>query len=407
MGDYRYHPPLIFSTASAGFTRLPGDCFAHRPDGRCQEKALAMALLWECLSNYRNFCLAIYAIPCNLMLKHKWKDVAFSIAEHGGVISLFQFLGQNIRQHLYVLVYHRVDEYDRCPWLDPVLISAEPAQFNAQMRLIAEKYHPVSAVDVLRAIDGEQPLPPNAVLVTVDDGYRDFKEVIFPITNQYGIEPVLFIPTAYVGRGPFWWDKLFAAISNWPGLEISTPLGSFSLRSPAEKNQVIRHLIQKVKTLPFDQGMQIIDALYNDHAPQNMADTCDILTWDELRTLAHNGVTIAAHTHTHALLSRIPFERACQEIRMSQDIIRREIGQALPIFAFPDGKLEFFTPDLLEFLCDEGFKFAVTTVEGSASLSGERLLCFPRTGVWPTHTLSAFHYHLTSVYRQFEQNPAY
>jgi len=341
------------------------------------------------------------------MPSHNWKELAFNIAEHSGVINLFQFLGQNIKQYLYVLIYHRVDEYDHCPWLDPALISAEPAQFRAQMRLVAKKYHPVSAEDVLSAIDGVQPLPPNAVLVTVDDGYRDFKEEIFPIVNQYGIKPVLFVPTAYIGKGPFWWDKLFAAIATCPAAEISTPLGSFSLRNPAEKEQAVIHLRQKVKALPFDEGMQIVDMLYNNHASQEKVDTCDVLTWDELRTLANNGVTIAAHTHTHALLSRIPFERACQEIRMSQDNIRREIGQALPIFAFPDGKLEFFTPDLLEFLHGEGFKFAVTTVEGSASLSGGRHLCFPRIGVWTTHTLSAFHYHLTPIYRRFEQNTVY
>jgi len=341
------------------------------------------------------------------MLSYKWKELAFNIAEHSGVISLFQFLGQNIRQHLYVLIYHRVDEHARCPWLDPALISAEPAQFREQMRLIAEKYHPVSAEDVLSAIDGMQPLPPNAVLVTVDDGYRDFKEVAFPITNQYGIKPVLFIPTAFVGKGPFWWEKLFTAVSNYPGPEISTPLGSFSIRSLPEKKQAIRHLKQEVKKLPFEQGMQIVDALYHDFVPRNSDDTRSILTWDELRVLARSGVTIAAHTHTHALLSRIPFEQACSEIRTSQEVIRSEIGKALPIFAFPDGTPGSFTPELIELLRDEGFKFAVTTIEGSASLSDDRVLCFPRIGFWPSHSLSAFHFHLTPVYSRFKQLLAY
>lgn len=341
------------------------------------------------------------------MQKQRWKNAAFNIVEHSGAISFFQYLGQKIRQHLYVLVYHRVDEYGNRPWLDPALISAEPAQFNSQMRLVAEKYHPVSAEDVLNAINGEQPLPPNSVLVTVDDGYRDFSEVIFPITSQYGIKPVLFIPTAYVGQGLFWWDKLYTAVDNCPTSEISTPLGSFSLHNQVERKRAVEQMRQAVKALPFDQGMQIVSALYDEFAPQNMAGMRSTLTWDELRTLTKGGVTIAAHTHTHPLLSRIPYKLACQEIRTSQETIRREIGQALPIFAFPDGKWDYFTPDLIKFLRYEGFKFAVTTLEGSASLSNERLLCFPRIGVWPTHTLAAFHYHLTPVYRRFKQNLVY
>jgi len=214
---------------------------------------------------------------------------------------------------------------------------------------------------------------------------------------------VLFIPTAYVGKGPFWWDKLFIAVSNYPGPEISTPVGSFSIRSPEEKKHATRYLRQEVKKLPFEQGMQIVDALYHDFVPRNADDTRSILTWDELRVLARSGVTIAAHTHTHALLSRIPLEQASQEIRTSQETIHRELGQSLPIFAYPNGKTEDFTAEHVDLLHDLGFKFAVTMVEGSASLSNERLLCFPRIGLSPGHSLSAFHFHLTPVYRFFRR----
>ena len=335
--------------------------------------------------------------------KTGWKSTALDVVENLGVIAFFQNLGHYLKEYLYVLVYHRVDEYDHRPYLDSALISADPAQLDAQMRLIAEKYHPVSAEDVLDAIEGRHLLPKNSVLVTVDDGYQDFKEIIFPITERYGIKPVLFIPTAFVGQGLFWWDKLYAAVNYCPISKISTPLGSFSLHNQAERKKAIVYLRQAVKALPFDQGMSIVNSLYDEFAPQNMVNVCSTLTWDELRILAQGGVTIAAHTHTHPLLSMIPYELACQEIRTSQETIRREIGWALPIFAFPDGKQKYFNSDLIKFLDDEGFIFAVTTVEGSASLSGERLLCFPRIGVWPAHSLSAFHYHLTPVYNLYRK----
>ena len=340
--------------------------------------------------------------------KTGWNSKALDVIENLGVIALFQNLGHYLKEYLYVLVYHRVDEYDHRPYLDSALISADPAQFDAQMRLIAEKYHPVSVEDVLDAIEGRHLLPKNSVLVTVDDGYRDFKEMIYPVTERYGIKPVLFIPSAYVGQGLFWWDKLFVAISDCPRQEISTPFGSFSIRNPGEKKRVIERLRHEVKTLPFEQGMRFVDSLYDAFALINFDSPPATLTWDELRALAHSGVTIAAHTHTHALLSRISFEQACYEIRTSQEAIRSEIGKVLPIFAFPDGKPGFFTPELIEFLRSEGFKFAVTTIEGSASLSDDRVLCFPRIGLWPNHSLSAFHFRLTPVYRFFRrEHPVY
>jgi peptidoglycan/xylan/chitin deacetylase (PgdA/CDA1 family) len=335
--------------------------------------------------------------------RRKWKATVHNMVEKLGVMTLFQKSGHFLGEVLYVLAYHRVDEFAHRPYLEPTLISAEPAQFENQMRLIAQRYHPVSAEEVLAALHGHRRLPKDAVLVTVDDGYRDFKEVLYPITQRYNIRPVLFVPTAFVGQGVFWWDQLYIAICNCPHQEISTQFGAFSLRTPEEKQQALERLRQAVKTLPFDQGMQFVASLYAQFAPRDFDPTPCTLNWDELRELSAAGATIAAHTHHHVLLTRIPFEQACQEIRTSQELIRREIGQALPIFAFPDGKPEFISAELINFLRQEGIEFAVSTIEGSATLSAGNALCFPRLGLWPNHSLAAFHFHLTPVYRFFKR----
>jgi len=331
--------------------------------------------------------------------KKRWKDAALNYAEKLGVNTIFQYFDRYLGETLYVLIYHRVEEYGLHPYLDPALISAVPAQFDAQMRLITEKYHPVSVEDVLSAIESQAPLPNNPVLVTVDDGYRDFKDVLLPIAKRYGIKPILFIPTAFVGQGLFWWDKLYIAISNCTKDELPTPYGIFPVRTLEEKSQAIGQLRQEVKALPFEQGMQFVNSIYAEHTTKDFNPPSITLTWDELRQLSTEGVTIAAHTHTHPLLSRITFEQACQEIRLSQETICREIGKALPIFAYPDGKPEYIPLELIDFLRTEGFKFAVTTVEGGATLSADTALYFPRIGLWPSHTLAAFHLHLTPFYR--------
>jgi peptidoglycan/xylan/chitin deacetylase (PgdA/CDA1 family) len=80
------------------------------------------------------------------------------------------------------------------------------------MKLVASRYNPVSAEDLVQAASGGSPLPKDAVLVTVDDGYLDFKEVIFPVCSRFGIRPLLFMPTAFVGSGTYWWDKVYQII---------------------------------------------------------------------------------------------------------------------------------------------------------------------------------------------------
>lgn len=342
------------------------------------------------------------------MSNHVLKARAFDLAERTGLFSTLQHFVRVGDQRLYVLNYHRVDEIDRRPWLDPSLISTTPENFDAQMRLVARKYQPVSAEDVLDAIDGKRSLPRDAVLVTVDDGYRDFGETIFPLAIQHGIRPVVFIPTAFVGEGKFWWDKLYAAVRNHPGSEISTPFGRLSLRDDSERNIALIEIRRNVKKMPFKEGMRFVDDLYQAFASDEAKTEKDTLTWDELREIVRRGATVAAHTHTHPLLSRIPFEDACREIKLSQETINREIGQALPIFAYPDGQPDSFNDELVGFLRSEEFKLAFTTVEGSASLSGGSLLSFPRVGVWNELSLPAFHFHLTPVYSRVKNgHPIY
>jgi len=103
------------------------------------------------------------------------------------------------------------------------------------MQLISRKYHPVTSGDVLGAVDQGRLLPRDAVLVTVDDGYRDFLEVVFPIVKRYGIQPVLFISTLYIERGMFWWDRLAWAMRNTQVTAIETPIGPISLGTEAER----------------------------------------------------------------------------------------------------------------------------------------------------------------------------
>lgn len=305
------------------------------------------------------------------------------------------------KNFLTVLNYHRVDHAENRPWLDPSLISATPEQFDEQMSLLRKDYSPVNTEDVLVALSGQRTLPKRAVLVTVDDGYRDFAEFIFPVCAKYDIQPLLFVPTAYPAKGGFWWDKLYWAVHNWEANELETPYGYFSLSTSDDREVALQKLRMAIKANDFKEGMAFIGQIYNGSKPKSTSDAADVLDWDELRTLSQNGAAIAAHTHSHPLLTRIPFSEACAEIHQSQEIIHKEIGKALPVFAFPDGQPAFFSPALSDFLKGEKIEFGVTTVDRNAVLSAENARHFPRVGVYQKLSIEAFAYRLTPFYKAF------
>lgn len=88
------------------------------------------------------------------------------------VVDLFEKLERPRPNLLRTLAYHRVDEADARPGLDPALLSAIPAAFEAQVAYLARHYSVISMAAALKALRGGPPLPERAVLITFDDAYQ-------------------------------------------------------------------------------------------------------------------------------------------------------------------------------------------------------------------------------------------
>lgn len=268
---------------------------------------------------------------------------------------------------LRILTYHRVDHPERVPFLSPELNSATPEGFDEQMRYVAEHYQPVSPQDLLDFFDHQRPLPPRAVMVTFDDAYRDFAEHAWPVLKRYNIPVALFVATDYPDqpKRSFWWDRLYSALGQTRVQAVETPFQpSLPLATPAQRTRAFRLLRNYVKTLPHEQALLWVDEFC---ARLGVVDAGrnHVLSWDELRALAADGVTLGAHTRSHPMLNRVSLQTVRHEVAGSLNDLRRQIGRALPIFAYPGGGL---SDDVVNVLKDEGFALAFTTVRGLNAL---------------------------------------
>jgi peptidoglycan/xylan/chitin deacetylase (PgdA/CDA1 family) len=282
---------------------------------------------------------------------------------------------------LRVLTYHRIDEPTRRPWLDPGLISASPIDFEEQMAYLATYYQMVTVRDVLAAVKSRNinDVPPRAVLVTFDDGYYDFEEHAWPILRRYKIPATLFVPTAYPDHPErtFWWDDLYQALQNTNRQDIlNTPIGAFSLSNIVSRKQAYQHLKNYMKTLRHAEAILRVIELCSKLGIQP-ATNC-IMSWDSLRKLRQEGLTLGAHTRTHPLLHRISLDEAREEAIGSFEDLEHEIGFAPPIFAYPGGE---FNNDMVSMLEREGFALAFTTKRGINSISHMNPLKIQRINV--------------------------
>jgi peptidoglycan/xylan/chitin deacetylase (PgdA/CDA1 family) len=251
--------------------------------------------------------------------------------------------------------------------LNPDVATASLAQLERQLRHITRFYHPVSAGEVLAARAGRHILPPRAVLITFDDGYRDFGQLAWPLLKQYRVPAVLFVPTAFFDDSEriFWADALWQLIKRTSHTNVVVPgLGRRRLFTPRQRLATYRELLDLLKAGPpraRREGLAALAELFGVQPEPPHA----FLNWPEVRKLAADGVTMAAHSRTHERLDQLQGQDLWREVDGCRTDLIRELGACEPLFAYPYGETN---TTAVRAVCDVGFALGFTTICGVSDL---------------------------------------
>ncbi len=150
-------------------------------------------------------------------------------------------------------------------------VDLDPGLFDQQMAELAESGQVLALDEAVATLGRGDGGPDDAVVVTFDDGTPDVVDVALPILERHGIPMTLYVATSFVGADAGFWR-------------------------------------------PEDQA----------------------ITWDALREAVSTGlVTIGSHTHTHALLDRLPAADLADELDRSIELIGDELQRSPDHFAYP------------------------------------------------------------------------
>lgn len=93
------------------------------------------------------------------------------------------------------------------------------------------------------------------------------------------------------------------------------------------------------------------------------------LTWDDLKELSAEGVTLGHHAASHRHLPRMPLQEAKADINRATDAFVEHLGYRPDIFAYPYGE---FNEALAKFLESEGFILGIAQYSGAVGLRTDR-----------------------------------
>jgi peptidoglycan/xylan/chitin deacetylase (PgdA/CDA1 family) len=271
------------------------------------------------------------------------------------------------RRGAIVLLYHRIGRPgDRLPHLDV-------SNFETQMQWLRESCEIIHPRDLPSRAGGDHESAGPSVVVTFDDGYRDYFDNAYPILKSLDITAVNFPSTAFLDDPSRmgWWDRLYLSVKATRLPEATAPgdAGPTSL-TPEGRDKFLKRCKAYIKERP---------AIEHDELTTRISRTLEVdetmlavprqtMTWDEIRAAADFTV-YGGHTHTHVIVSQVDEPTLDREIKVCRDRLHSETGVAPELFAYPNGRRSDFNDSAKQSLTRYGFNIAFSAIEGIADAS--------------------------------------
>jgi peptidoglycan/xylan/chitin deacetylase (PgdA/CDA1 family) len=118
---------------------------------------------------------------------------------------------------LPVLMYHSIADEPETGVSPYYRTSTHPASFRQQVGFLAEQgYRSLDFSAAVALSQQGKSVPQKSVVITFDDGFRNFRTKAFPVLEEYGFTATVFLPTGFIhnarqsfkGKECLTWDEV-------------------------------------------------------------------------------------------------------------------------------------------------------------------------------------------------------
>ncbi len=234
---------------------------------------------------------------------------------------------------LQVMVYHRV--LDDVDIMRPSEVSK--VHFAWQMDMVSKYFNVLPLSEGIKRLKSGS-LPPRAVAITFDDGYKDNYKNALPILKHHSLPATLFVAVGYLNGGRMWNDSIIEAIRGVDGCSIdltSIGLENYSVNTMNDRFRAAQNIIGKLKYSPQSERSEKAEyiASMSSGLPTDL-----MLTSEELKDMVSNGIDVGGHTISHPILSELDSKVALREIEEGKHVLEAITGKDVSTFAYPNGK---------------------------------------------------------------------
>ena len=168
------------------------------------------------------------------------------------LLSGLSYIALTYFQGVPVLNYHQINNQDYN------MLTLSDTEFEAQMNYLHRHgYTAISPDQLVDYLQYGKNLPPNPVLITLDDGYADNYRVAYPILQKYHYTATIFLITDFVSHyGKYLtWDQIKEMSDNGLTFEDHT-LSHISLPKASDE-EISKQLVKSKQALEWRIGKKV------------------------------------------------------------------------------------------------------------------------------------------------------
>ncbi|MDE6025344.1 MAG: polysaccharide deacetylase family protein [Lachnospiraceae bacterium] len=298
---------------------------------------------------------------------------------------------------LYIVMYHYVRELKNSRY--PGIKGMDIKLFRKQIAFFKQNFNIVTMEQVIDASDGKVDLPPNAMLLTFDDGYIDGYTYVFPILKEEKLQGSFFISGMTFSEHQLLdVNKVHYILASadirqllsdvkkkmdyFRGKEFDFPATEELFEEYAVANRFdnketifVKRILQTV--LPERLRNRIASDLFEEYVGVSEKQLAYeiYLTKEQIRTMKNHGMFIGFHGYNHYWLGNLPKEKMQQDILKGLEVMDEFLVPGRWVMNYPYGS---YNADVLECVKKHGACLGLTADVRIADLSTDGLLELPR-----------------------------
>lgn len=251
------------------------------------------------------------------------------------------------------------------------------AEFESHLLFLAENFSVVGLGAMVESIRSRGQLT-NQLALTFDDGLRNNLTAAYPVLKRLSLPATFFVCPELIEKGRWLWNH--EARERLETMAIEQRQRFASQHVDLNGSIDVEQIIGWMKTLRLREREAVENEIRTEtnafRPSSEQRRKCDVMSWEELRTLDSGLITIGSHTVNHPILSTLTPQQLRFEIRESRHLLEEKLGRKVDQFCYPNGS---HNPEVVEEV-REHYRLAVTTQPGFVGVDSDPVQ-LPRIGI--------------------------